>query len=590
MIGLILDRRTRFLPPSPRCASLLTMPVGERTVLGHLASRIDGFAQRDLVVVPTFDFDSDYEKEIQADSTIQVRVAAPDALDCVLNAADPSDYIVIIDPSRWPVNGFDLADEIRDHVNYRAASHLVAIGADHERAREHVECDGNGGVKRVRRLFDRANWPEVAATEIFLSVVPVWSVADVTFSSLSDLREALSANGVLSRDLPAAVDLVDLTDERGLLALNERTLYHSFKGNGLNGFSLRADQVLIGRNCTIHPSARLVGPIVIHDDVQIDRNVSIVGPSVLGPRSRVRQGATVAGSVLASGTHVAPHAAILHRVASGRNPVSDDNSDPQAPLVVESLRVSGFNHHAHWDPQTASRAEDWRRTIRVAIKRALDILLASAGLILLLPLLLVVAILIKLDSPGPLFFSHRRERHGGKEFSCLKFRTMVVDADRLQKELCEQNEVDGPQFKMNDDPRVTRLGRLMRATNIDELPQLLNVLWGHMSLVGPRPSPFRENQICVPWRRARLSVAPGITGLWQICRDDRSGGDFHQWIFYDMAYVRNFSIWLDLKIIIATAVTLGGKWHVPYGWLVPSEQDNSAFDADVIPVDSAVFT
>jgi lipopolysaccharide/colanic/teichoic acid biosynthesis glycosyltransferase len=127
---------------------------------------------------------------------------------------------------------------------------------------------------------------------------------------------------------------------------------------------------------------------------------------------------------------------------------------------------------------------------------------------------------------------------------------------------------------MDHDPRVTRVGRWLRATNIDELPQLINVFLGQMSIVGPRPSPFRENQICVPWRRARLSVRPGITGLWQICRDQRSEGDFHQWITYDIMYVRNLSLWLDAKILIATMLTLGGLWSVPENWMV----HDKAFD------------
>ena len=134
----------------------------------------------------------------------------------------------------------------------------------------------------------------------------------------------------------------------------------------------------------------------------------------------------------------------------------------------------------------------------------------------------------------------------------------------------KNSEVDGPQFKMRDDPRVTRLGRILRNTNIDELPQLFNVVLGDMSLVGPRPSPFRENQICVPWRRARLSVRPGITGLWQVCRDeDRLKGDFHEWIFYDVTYVRHFSIALDVKILVATVLTMGGRRSVALSRLLP---------------------
>jgi len=149
---------------------------------------------------------------------------------------------------------------------------------------------------------------------------------------------------------------------------------------------------------------------------------------------------------------------------------------------------------------------------------------------------------------------------------------MVVDADQQQRRLSRMNAVDGPQFKVDRDPRRTRVGRLLAATNIDELPQLWNVLAGEMSLVGPRPSPFRENQVCVPWREGRLSVRPGITGLWQICRHDRGNGDFHQWIYYDLHYVRNLSFWLDLKILALTPLSFLRGGYIPLGWLLAPEQ------------------
>jgi lipopolysaccharide/colanic/teichoic acid biosynthesis glycosyltransferase len=123
---------------------------------------------------------------------------------------------------------------------------------------------------------------------------------------------------------------------------------------------------------------------------------------------------------------------------------------------------------------------------------------------------------------------------------------------------------------------VTRVGRVLRTLNLDEIPQLFNVLLGQMSLVGPRPSPFRENQVCVPWREARLSVRPGITGFWQVCRHNRSAGDFHQWIEYDLLYVQHLSFWLDLKILLATFLTLGGKaMHIPASWLVGTLQSGT---------------
>jgi lipopolysaccharide/colanic/teichoic acid biosynthesis glycosyltransferase len=168
-------------------------------------------------------------------------------------------------------------------------------------------------------------------------------------------------------------------------------------------------------------------------------------------------------------------------------------------------------------------------------------------------------------------FGHERETVGGRMFRCLKFRTMQANADARQRELAQANQVDGPQFKITDDPRVTRVGRILRRLNLDELPQLINVLRGEMSLVGPRPSPFRENQLCVPWREARLSVRPGITGLWQICRNERSSGDFHQWIYYDLLYVREQSFALDAKILVATVLSLAGRFSVPVSWLLSPE-------------------
>jgi len=199
----------------------------------------------------------------------------------------------------------------------------------------------------------------------------------------------------------------------------------------------------------------------------------------------------------------------------------------------------------------------------------MECIIAATGIILLLPLLAAVALLIKLTSKGPVLFPHEREGKDGKTFQCLKFRTMVKDAHRQQRALYVRNQVDGPQFMLPDDPRITSVGRWLRATNIDELPQLINVFLGQMSLIGPRPSPFRENQICVAWRKARLSVRPGITGLWQICRHEREAGDFHQWIYYDMLYVRHMSFRVDLKIFMATLLTLGGRWSVPQAWIIP---------------------
>jgi lipopolysaccharide/colanic/teichoic acid biosynthesis glycosyltransferase len=191
--------------------------------------------------------------------------------------------------------------------------------------------------------------------------------------------------------------------------------------------------------------------------------------------------------------------------------------------------------------------------LRVAAKRLFDIVFALCAILLTLPLYPVVMLAIWLEDGGPFFFRHRRETLGGREFGCIKFRSMRKDADAIKKRLAQANQADGPQFFIKEDPRLTRVGRFIRKTYIDELPQFWNVLFGDMAIVGPRPSPHVENQYCPPWREARLSVRPGLTGLWQVRRTRRQGLDFQEWIRYDLEYVENMSWKLDMKIILETA-------------------------------------
>ena len=188
---------------------------------------------------------------------------------------------------------------------------------------------------------------------------------------------------------------------------------------------------------------------------------------------------------------------------------------------------------------------------------------AAAALLLTLPLYPIVMIAIWLEDGRPFFFRHKRETLGGREFNCIKFRSMRKDAEQIKQQLAEQNQADGPQFFMDDDPRLTRVGRFIRRTYIDELPQFWNVLMGDMSVVGPRPSPFSENQFCPPWREARLSVKPGITGLWQVRRTRRQGLDFQEWIRYDIEYVQKASWLLDVRIILETIALVARRAFRP---------------------------
>jgi exopolysaccharide biosynthesis polyprenyl glycosylphosphotransferase len=184
------------------------------------------------------------------------------------------------------------------------------------------------------------------------------------------------------------------------------------------------------------------------------------------------------------------------------------------------------------------------------LKRGMDIVGASIGLIALAPLLVLLSVVIKLDSRGPVFFRQRRIGRQGELFLMLKFRSMVKDADAIKSQLRERNEVEGGLFKITDDPRITRVGRFLRRTSLDELPQLLNVFGGSMSLVGPRPLVQDEDALIEGWQRRRLAVKPGMTGMWQIFGSSRI--PMEEMVKIDYLYGANWSIWLDLKILLRT--------------------------------------
>ena len=223
--------------------------------------------------------------------------------------------------------------------------------------------------------------------------------------------------------------------------------------------------------------------------------------------------------------------------------------DPEARPDVEALRWDRIEPtdalHGAGEPLRLNRMQR-------AGKRGFDICFALLALAVSLPAYPLIMLAIWLEDGGPFFFGHRRETLGGREFPCLKFRSMRKDAEQIKDELVAQNRADGPQFYIEDDPRLTRVGKFLRDSNLDELPQFFNVLAGHMAVVGPRPSPHSENQYCPPWREARLSVRPGITGLWQVMRSRAQGLDFQEWIRYDIEYVERLSWRMDLWILWRT--------------------------------------
>jgi lipopolysaccharide/colanic/teichoic acid biosynthesis glycosyltransferase len=225
-------------------------------------------------------------------------------------------------------------------------------------------------------------------------------------------------------------------------------------------------------------------------------------------------------------------------------------SDADGPYEIPE-QVRRISDHTNWDTLLPDHAETASWRVQQRVKRGVDMLAAGLALVVLSPLFLLIAAVIKLSSPGPVFYEWRVLGKRAKPFTGYKFRTMVVGADRLKDDFLDRNEMSGPVFKIRNDPRVTPLGRWLRKYSIDELPQLWSVLKGDMSLVGPRPPAPEEFVRFVGWQRAKLAVTPGITCLWQVSgRNEIS--DFDTWARLDLEYIQNWDLRLDAKILLKT--------------------------------------
>ncbi|MGB0383523.1 MAG: sugar transferase [Ardenticatenaceae bacterium] len=217
-------------------------------------------------------------------------------------------------------------------------------------------------------------------------------------------------------------------------------------------------------------------------------------------------------------------------------------------------QVAVIYRHAPWLEYIKPTESLFSERAYLVAKRIMDITLILLVLPLLLPLFLAIMLAIKLESRhAPVFFVQNRTGKGGHRFGMYKFRTMVPNAEELKKELAHLNELQWPDFKIANDPRVTRVGRFLRKTSLDELPQLLNVLLGDMSLVGPRPTSFSPETYSL-WHTERLEVQPGLTGLWQIFA--RGESEFDDRVWFDIAYIEHQSLWLDILLLLHTVVAV----------------------------------
>ena len=281
---------------------------------------------------------------------------------------------------------------------------------------------------------------------------------------------------------------------------------------------------------------RVTGTVLVGQNVDIGDDAVLIGPTIICDGARIASGATVCSAVIGPNGSVAHGEFLNSRVVAMPGLAPDGRQDDAPPAIV-----------------TRSRQERAFRTWPIlsyagCLKRPVDIVTALIVLILFAPIMPFIALAIKLSSPGPVFYRDKRQGLHGKSFHCIKFRTMTVGAHAIQDKLRLVSEVDGPQFKMADDPRINAVGHFLRETYLDEIPQFFNVLVGQMSVVGPRPSPESENTLCPFWRDARWSVRPGVSGLWQVYRTREPMKDFQEWIYYDTRYVRGLSLRTDLSV------------------------------------------
>jgi lipopolysaccharide/colanic/teichoic acid biosynthesis glycosyltransferase len=556
---IILDDVPPYLGRSG--GSLLLAPIGAKLLVARLCDRIAAVTSNAPLVLPPIRSGPSYHQAMRQ-ACDRVRTIPDNSRLADLVPLETSDAFLFVDARCFPIDDEGLPALVAGFsAGPTVAHHLVTFEPSMAGTKEHVNTDVDGRVISVHRYYEHTTWPFLSG--VAASLVPV-SISllhpQPVPGSLVELRQLLVASGAPSRDVAGARGALDLTGRQGLLTAMEHCVAEDAARARPGEPSAT---ILVGSGQTIAPSARILGPVVVHPDVCIEEHATIVGPAVLGAGSHVAAGAVVAHALVGPHSRVPGDRALRDRV--WYNDLDDRDRDrPETPFQERVARLRA----APDATSTLTAAGEPGNPSYLLWKRAFDVVASFTGLVLLSPLFLVLAALTRLGSRGPVFYGSEREGLGGRPFTCLKFRTMQDGAHNLQHALKSRDKLDGPHFKLERDPRVTALGRVLRATNLDELSQLINVFRGDMSLVGPRPSPFRENQICVPWRVGRLSVRPGVTGLWQVCRKDRAAGDFHQWIEYDLLYVQQASLLLDFKILVATVISLGGAVPVPASWLV----------------------
>lgn len=491
---ILLDSRPAYAGSSAAPASLLLMPLGEATLLSHLRSRLLAVTPHPPAIFASLDTLA-YPEFVRALDPGIGSVVGPTEFRSRLDGYESSDWLLVVDPSCVPMTGLAPEALLSAPMDPRWVRHLVALERSVDGTRECVEFDARGRVRRIRRFYDAVTWPFTAG--VSCSLLPAACALlseELPWTSLTEMKHSLARRGIPSHDLPILQDVVNLSVEEDMLAFSERFITQATEAAATRSSS--SSVLYVGSQHQVDRSARLVGPVILQSGAVVEAGATVLGPALIGSGARVGQGALVAQSVLAGGAVVSPGANVRHRVLVGATLVAEPVRRQATPYRLRTAAVLSLVPRGHDRRGQAERrdGEEWRRDWNYpSWKPLLEGAVAALALLLLSPLLLLIAAVVKLDTRGPVFFGHKREGKQGRPFQCWKFRTMLVGAAARERGLREESVVDGPQFKIKRDPRNTRVGRWLRATNLDELPQLLNVALGQMSLVGPRPSPFQEN-------------------------------------------------------------------------------------------------
>jgi len=414
---------------------------------------------------------------------------------------------------------------------------------------EKVRLTTDGRIAGFRRLYsdtaEPAAFPIDWPAHIFIKndVLERLLPSGILPRSFLGLLDKCRSAGLKSQAIGIGGAVWDLATEKGLLDFTANRLAYSEKERAIKRI-VRSYRAAGNEGIKISAHARIVGNVLVGRGVSIKADAVVVGPAIICNNVVIDKGAVVRASIIGPGVSVTSGKLIQRRVVvSARDRRASSARSDRHRAAQENSRGPVLADYSSKGFRTWPRFSYPR-----FFKRLADIIAAVAVLILFAPVFPIIALAVRLTSRGRTFFGDLRQGRHGRQFRCLKFRTMLIGADKMQRRLRALNQADGPQFKMADDPRLSPVGKFLRDTYIDEIPQFLNVLLGQMSVVGPRPSPEQENTLCPQWRDARLSVRPGITGLWQVCRTRQPGKDFQEWIHYDTTYVRDLSLRMDLSI------------------------------------------